>query len=201
MKKWNVVLGLHFKSIPEKIQYARTIVEKMEQNKDFFPQPVPALATIMQASMALEEAYLNARDGNQEQTAIMYTKAYQLEIELTDLSHYVWSKANRNPDNGDAIIYAAGMDVKKHNNGSSRTFRVVNTKTEGTVKLQTKGAGRAGYIWEYSLDEENWTIGIVTVKASATIKDLTPGQRYYFRVAVVKDKQGPWVGPVNLIVT
>lgn len=201
MKKWNIVLGLSVKSIPDKIKQARFIVGSMERNKEIFPSPVPALADVVKAANELEEAYFNTKDGGKEQTAIMYNKAFYLELELTDLSHYVWSIANRKNRIGGAIIYAAGMDIKKQHNGSSRTFTVVNTTTEGSVKLQTKGEGRAGYVWEYSLDEENWTVGVVTVKASAIINGLTPGKRYYFRVAVVKAKQDPWIGPINIIVT
>ena len=65
-----------------------------------------------------------------------------------------------------------------------------------------RSEGRASYIWQYSLDQETWTTAKVTLKAKAMIEGLTPGKRYYFRVAaVLKDEQGPWKGPINIIVT
>lgn len=188
-------------SVPKKIELARFIVQSMERNTDIFPDPLPTLATITKAATELEEAYVNSRAAGKEQTSIMYRKVFNLELELTDLSHYVWSIANRNNKIGNAIIYAAGMKFKKHKNGRNRIFNAVNTTAEGTVKLQTKGEGRSGYVWEYSLDEENWTIGKVTVKATTVIKGLTPGKRYYFRVVTVKNKQSPWSRTINLIVT
>ena len=93
------------------------------------------------------------------------------------------------------------MDVQRTHGGTTRSFSVINTAIDGRVKLRTRAEGRAGYLWEYSLDQENYIQANITVQATTVINGLTPGERYYFRVAVVKEEQGPWQGPINIIVT
>lgn len=200
MKKWNIVLRLASIAIPEKVDLALFIVKSMTGN-EYFPKPSPELKTIFKIAHELQLAYTNSRDSGREQTAEMYAKEFELDIELIALSNYVQDIANRDNEIGDVIIFSAGMDVKREKGGRSRTFTVVNTSISGRVKLQAKAEGRASYLWEYSLDQENWTTGNITVQSSTVISNLTPGERYYFRVAVIKEEQGPWQGPVNTIVT
>ena len=201
MKKFKIALGLSSKTIPQIIDQARVIVLAMTNNKELFPEPTPSLKAVMLAAEELQTTYLNSRDAGKEFTALMRSAVFKLEIELIDLANYVLSIANRNNDKGYAIIYGAGMEVKNQRNGNSRIFNVSNTLVDGRVKLQTKGAGNAAYVWQYSLDEENWNNGSVSTKATTFINGLEQGNRYYFRVAVVKAKQGPWLGPIQLIVT
>ena len=202
MKKWTVVLGLYDKTISQKIAISGSMVSAVANSAEYFPNPAPSLSAITKAIEELRTAYANSRDGSREAIAIMYTKVFNLEIELIDLGNYVLSIANRSNEIGKTIILAAGMQVKNQRNGSNRIFNVTNTNMDGRVKLQTKGEGRAGYVWQHAIDEEDWITSNITVKATTTINNLTQGKRYYFRVAVVnKDRQGPWSGAISLIVT
>ncbi|MCO6499837.1 MAG: hypothetical protein J5I47_05595 [Vicingus serpentipes] len=200
MKKWKVVLGLASQSVPQKIDQARLIIESMSDN-DYFPNPTPKLIDVSKKVAELQKAYTLSRDAGKEQTADMHTKSFNLDIDLIALGNYVQDTANKDNEIGDVIIFSAGMDVKKDAGAKKRTFNVVNTATDGRVKLQTISEGRAAYVWEYSLDQEDWTSGGVTTQASTVINGLLSGKRYYFRVASITDEQGPWLGPINLIVT
>lgn len=201
MKKWIVVLRLAQQSVPEKIEFARLVASSMTDNK-YFGDPIPGIYILTAHADALQLAYEKSRDAGKQQTAIMYTKEFELDTQLTALGNYVQRIANETPDEGDTIIFSAAMDVKRTGGSTKRNFTVKNTPHEGKVELFTRAEGRASYVWQHSLDQEEWTMCSVTLQATTTISDLKPGKRYYFRVAaVLKENQGPWQGPINIIVT
>ncbi|MCO6500618.1 MAG: fibronectin type III domain-containing protein [Vicingus serpentipes] len=190
MKKWKVVLRLSSQSVPQKIDQARFVVKSMSNNV-YFPKPYPKLATITEKAAALQEAYTASRDAGKELTSAMHAKEFELEIAMIALGNYVQNIANNDNEIGDVIIYSAGMEVRKPNGSLNKTFAVQNTTNEGRVKLHTKSEGRVAYIWEYSSDQEEWIQAGVTTQAATIINGLTPGKRYYFRVATAKAEQGP----------
>ena len=202
MKRWIVVLRLASLSVPEKIEFAKLVVSSMKANP-LFSDPIPGYDDITRLADELQLAYDKSQSRpSKEQTALVHTKAFELDTQLTALGNYVQRIANDNTENGEAIIFSAGMDVKRTGGSTQRSFTVNNTPYEGKVELVSRAEGRASYIWQYSLDQEEWTTALVTLQATATISDLKPGKRYYFRVApVLKDEQGPWKGPINIIVT
>ncbi len=202
MKRWIVVLRLASQSVPEKIEFSRLVVSSMKENK-LFSDPIPGYDDITRLTDELLAAYEKAKSApSKEQTALMHTKAFELDTQLTALGNYVQRIANDNSEEGDAIIYSAAMDVKRTGGTAKRIFTVKNTPYEGQVELVGIAEGRASYIWQYSLDQEEWITGKVTLQATAILGGLKPGKRYYFRVAaVLKDEQGPWKGPINIIVT
>jgi hypothetical protein len=201
MKKWNAVLRLSSQTIPEKIDQARYIVASMEKNKDVFPTPTPLLKDMTLIISELQELYTVSRGGDKELVAKLNAKAYDFDNELSSLANYVQTIANRDNEMGDVIIVSAGMDLKKLTTPGTRKFEVVNTKMPGRVVLKTKGEGRASYIWEFSLDQELWMSGKTTITCKTIFNNLKPGNRYYFRVAIVKEEQGPWSHVIDLIVT
>jgi hypothetical protein len=201
MKKWNVVLRLSSQTIPEKIDLARYIVVSMGKHKEVFPTPSPSLKHITFIAKELQYLHVASRGGGKELTAKLNVKDFELEIELIALANYVQNIANRDNDVGDVIILSAGMDLKNETGAGARKFEVVNTKMEGRVKLKTRSKGRASYIWEYSLDQKHWISGKITITSKTILNNLKPGNRYYFRVAIVKEDQGPWSNVIQLIVT
>jgi hypothetical protein len=201
MKKWNVVLRLSSLTVPEKIDQAHYIVAAMEKNKEVFPTPIPSLESILLITSELQDAYTVSRAGSKELTAKLNVKDFEFEIELIALGYYLQNIANRDNEVGDVIILSAGMDLKTFAVAGTRKFEVENTKMGGRVLLKTKSEGRVGYLWEYSLDQEHWIIGKVTITSRTILNDLKPGNRYYFRVAIVKEEQGPWSNVIHIIVT
>jgi hypothetical protein len=201
MKKWNVVLRLSSQTIPEKIDQAHYILASMEKDKEMFPTPLPSLEKVALITQELQELHTASRGGGKEITAKMYAKIFDFELELNTLANYVQDIANRDNEKGDVIILSAGMEFKKMTGPETPKFEVENTKVAGRVHLKTKGEVRASYIWEYSLDQEHWMSGKITRKSKTTLDNLKPGNRYYFRVAIVKEEQEPWSNVIHVIVT
>ena len=200
MKRWNVVLRLASLSVPEKIDTAKVIIFNMTGN-EYFVSPTPALKEISKLADELQTAYEASRDSGKEETAFMNAKAFELVTELNVLSNYVEAVANNDTEIGDVIIFSAGMDVKRTTNRQEQQFAVKNLEHSGFVFITSKIERRASYVWQYSLDQVTWTDCNITRASSITIKELTPGSLYYFRVAVVTEEQGPWQGPISIIVT
>jgi hypothetical protein len=201
MKKWNPVLKLSSQTIPEKIDQARYIVASMEKNKDVFPNPVPLLVDMLLIVNELQDFYTDSRGGDKELAVKLNAKAFDFDNELTSLANYVQTIANRDNEIGDVIIVSAGMNLRKVIGPRIKKFEAENTKMPGRVALKTKGEGRASYIWEYSLDQEEWISGKTTIRSKVVFNNLIPGNRYYFRVAIVKEEQEPWSHVIHLIVT
>ena len=201
MKKWNVTLRLATKSVPEKITFAGTVVTSMTENIELFPKPTPDLKTISRLAEDLQLAYEISRDGSKKATSIMNTKVFELDVQLSALGSYVTIIANNNADVGDTVIISAGMEVRQTSDRAPQEFAVENTEFTGEVFVTSKSEERASYVWEYSVDQLTWSSCSITRVANTIIDNLTPGNRYYFRVALVTERQGPWQGPISIIVT
>ena len=78
MKRWIVVLRLASRSVPEKIEFSRFIVQNMTGNA-LFSDPTPSLDVITQLAEELQTAYDNSRDAGKQQTAAMHAKEFELD--------------------------------------------------------------------------------------------------------------------------
>jgi hypothetical protein len=202
--KAKVSLGLAKLSIPSKIEKSRHITKSMG-GSPFFTNPLPTLAEVTTDTDELEAAANAAKGGGPALTALMYDKEDMLDSALTRLGNYVESIANGN----DAIILAAGMEVRSKGARPANQFTVTNGEHEGEAVLQTPATARASYIWQKSTDpfpadqpiasSSKWEqIGVTTV-ATLTTNSLMSGLKYWFRVAVVTSTgQGLWSDPVSL---
>ncbi|PCJ26145.1 MAG: hypothetical protein COA97_06240 [Flavobacteriales bacterium] len=204
MKSWSVTLKLASLTVLEKIEFARSVVTNMTGNK-LFSDPTPALDIITTLADELQVAYAASRDAGKEETRAMHNKEFELKTQLTALGCYVQVIANNDSADGadgGEIILSAGMDFKQTSPRQDQVFTVSNAALSGFIVLTSKSEGRASYVWEYSLDQENWAQGSVTTKAESTISGLTRGELYFFRVAaIVNDVQEAWQGPISLTVT
>lgn len=203
MKHWIIVLRLVAMTVLEKILKARFVIESVTSS-GYFSDPAEILGNVATAADELELAVQAAESGGKDETGEMHQKEFLLEVALNISKNLVENVANTDNDIGDIIAFSAGMDVKGQGGMSPRIFKVVNTALSGRVKLETVSEKRAAYIWEYSTSPEDgasWVTGITTTVAAAVIEGLTPGTKYWFRVAVVLDEQGPWQGPLHAIVT
>lgn len=203
--KLKIRLGLGNMSIPLKIGTARNIVNRITGNPNF-TTPVPALAAVTDSITALESAYNTSRKSGPAQTSVMYDKEEILDKLLTQLASYVEFTA----DGDETIALSSGMNLKNKVTSHPYMFGIVNGKQEGEVKLTTLVKPRATYIWEICVDpfptfsavgNNAWKQLKITTLAKVTVGNLTPAQKYWFRVAtVVKDVQGSWTDPLSIIV-
>ena len=202
MSKQVVVLRLSRLSIPKKIAKARFIVISMAGNVNFVT-PNPTLATITTNTNALETASIAAAGGGVDETANMRAKEVILDLSLDSLGAYVEGLANANPINAEAIILSAGMDVKGHPIHVAREFHVEGTGNPGEVRLATKHARYATFIFQMTTDPNNansWIVIAQSTRAKFLKTGLLSGTRYHFRTAVVdKHGQGPWSNVLNII--
>lgn len=168
---------------------AQAIVSAMTNNPSFVT-PNPTLdgisATITNYSMALSKA--QTRD--KAEIANKNTRRALLEGMLTLLAGYVIHTAATN----EAALVSSGFDlVKQPSNlppiGAPENFSVINGVNEGEVVCSVdRVIGAKSYIHEYTVDPitptSEWAQQFTTTR-KRTIANLTPGQKYWFRVAAV----------------
>lgn len=206
MTKAKVSLGLAKLPVPKKIETSRKIVRSVGA-APYFTTPLPPLAEVTTATDELETASIAAQSGGPAQTAIMHDKEAILDSKLTQLGNYVEIIANGE----DTIILAAGMDVKGKASRQPNKFTIVHGDHEGEAILQTPVTPRASYVWQKSVDPlpmdnptsanaSKWEQFAITTIATATIGELVPGTRYWFRVApITSSGQGLWSDPISMI--
>ena len=199
MRKSLAILGLSHMPIPQKIELGRFIVTSMTGNANF-PTPNPTLASVTTNINALETAYIAARGGGHDETAVMYAREAALVLSLEALLFYVQPIANANPANADAIILSAGMRVKRPPSARLNGFRLALTGSPGEVILRTIYEPHASFIWQKTLTplvEESWQTMHMGTQGKFLVTGLTRGTLYFFRVAMVdKNGQNPWSGVV-----
>jgi hypothetical protein len=200
--KTRASLKLSRMSVPVKIEKGRHIVSCMSA-MPVFNNSLPALPTIATAIAELEAAHQHTLNGNPMHTAIRHEKETVLDNLLSQVVNYVEIIANGD----EAIILAAGLQVKKKTPRPPRQFAAKAGNKEGEVILQTTRTRGAGYVWQKcSANNSNevplsgWEQFAVTTVSTAQFIGTKPGVKYWFRVATVTSSgQGPWSDPVSLM--
>jgi len=190
MKKISVkaVLNMNKLSVAAKINKARLIVEAVSVNIGTFVTPTPDLVVVEGAIDDLESAWNEAADGGKSKKAQMHDKEVELLKLMNDLAHYVEFVA----DGDENVIHLAALDIKKTSSRVQNEFDVVYSGETGTVIARRKSVKNTSYVWQYSPDptsDTSWVDAGITTQSKITINGLTPGTKYWFRVALV-DKDG-----------
>jgi hypothetical protein len=200
MKKISVKVALNMNrlSVPAKINKARLIVEAVSGNMDIFESPSPDLSSVEEAIDDLETAWNEAADGGKSKKAQMHDKEAELLKLMNDLAHYVEAVAD-----GDVnVIHLAAMDTKRPSARVQSDFEVTYNGESGKVVVKRKSVKNASYIWQYSPDPVSavsWKDAGTTTQSKITIGGLTPGIKYWFRVAIVdKDGKHEFNSPVSI---
>lgn len=202
MKKSSLkaVLNMSSLSMAAKINRARIIVQAIDSHPNTFQSPNPDLNTVKQSIDELEVAFSDASDGGKTKTKIMYDKEDALMLLMNDLAGYVQKVAAGD----ESVIHLAAMTVKRFQGRVSRHFSVEQGKDSGEVLITTETMRGAVYLWEYISDplrEDGWIDAGNSVVSTITVKGLTPGTKYWFRVCHI-DREGrhPFNEPLSLIV-
>jgi hypothetical protein len=204
--KARVSLGLSKMSVSKKIEVGREITTAVAARREF-ANSIPPLADVINAVDELQAAYDAAKMGGHFQTAVMRAKEKQFDNLLSRLAAYVEIVANED----ESLIRAAGMNVRGKGKRPPQQFSIRPGHSEGDVVLTSQVTPRASYVWQKVADltrdrsvpdiEGKWEQFAVTTQASATASHLTPGVRYWFRVAAVTSAgQGSWSEPISFIV-
>jgi len=203
-----VKLGVDRLKILEKVALARQIVTKLTGNA-VFTTPVPPLAVVGAAATALETAYNDAQAAqvtSKQKTAVQATQEEALDKLLAQLAVYVESASGGE----ESKILSAGMSVR------TSTPTAIGTPAQVQALAATAGdnEGEIDLVWDpaagaksYSIELSTtsgtgpWTPSRVVTKSSATVGNLTPGARVWFRVtAIGTEGNSPWSDPATKIV-
>jgi hypothetical protein len=202
-----VKLNFRRLSVTEKIARGRQIVDAMTANSASFPNPVPTLAGITAAIDALEQANadsLKARAVSKQSTAVLEEKEDELSDQMSRLVSYVDSASSGQDD----VILSAGMDVRTPSALANVTPDTPTTITptmgdlDGEIDLTWNAVANAqSYIVQISPNpptDTSWTQAAVVTASKHTVKNLTSGTKYWFRVcAVGSGGQSGWSDPAT----
>jgi hypothetical protein len=180
--------------------YARNIQNKLTGNTAL-PNP-PGFATFG----AEVDALIAADDiphKTPQQTADRDAKALTVHRHIGHIVDYVQGEADKLTSAADAVtlILSAGLDVRKPRSTKKPPLAAKYTGISGEVLLVALAIADGGaYYWEFSLDQHTWTAAPETRFPRTTLRGLTVGQTYWFRVRALtpKGKTDP-VGPVDIV--
>jgi hypothetical protein len=200
-----IKLNLKNLSTLEKIAQARQIVTALTGNTNF-ETPHPALATVTGVINNVEQINADvqaARAAARMKTSELTESEATLDRILTQLASYVESVSGGD----EAMIASAGMTTRAQPSAPAmpstpQGLLATAGAHEGEIALQWEKVTRArSYVVQQSPDpptDTSWTQSTITVKPQATIAGLTPGQKYWFRVAAVGAKgQSGWSDPAT----
>ena len=206
MAKAKVNVDLRGLTVTELIQKSRSIVTQSTGNAVATGSPVTLAQLTTQTDLL--DAKAQAWEVNHQAGLVLTTEQGGLKsglIELlTQFGAFVEIKAN-----GDAaLIQSTGFDVRASNTtpvgplGQLQNLSATVGDHDGELDLDWDNIrGAKGYLMQQSLDPmtpTSWTSLNQASPSKATIKNLTSGTKYWFRVAAT-DGPGPWSNPVAKI--
>jgi hypothetical protein len=200
--KFQAVLRISKRSNPEVISRSRIYVTEMTGNA-YFPNPSPSLSSISTQIQLLEDAFSKSQTGLKGSVAQLIPIRRQLLLMLKALAAYVEAVANEESDLAGPIIQSAGMDVKRAPPKPNRAFTAEALPMSGQIRLSTQAIPRSVFIYQVSTQPNNpasWETVHIDLRVKKTLTGLTPGIRYYFRMATVTNKiQSDWSPMVAVI--
>jgi hypothetical protein len=177
-----VKLDLKSRDVPNKVEFGRTVVTEMTTNAATFVSPDPSLADLTSVTDDLEDAYEASKKGLLS-TAMLNDAEAAWDVIMTAMGNYVETVAKGTR----AVINMAGMEIIEENHTALQM-----TKVEGVEGKSGEKTGEVFYKWKKvkgcrvyrgkllpqngSRDDE---IEVFTTKTKLTIKDLTPGVKYF----------------------
>jgi len=182
MKKDHAVLDFVKAPIAIKIETGRNVESKMRANPIYANPDVP-LDDLKASTDLLETRNVAALSGGKEATALMH----QAEEDWINKMRLTARFVDRIADGDSVIILGAGFNLAKQPSPATRPeFSVELGEKSGSVVLQRKRVvGARSYIWQQSIDGNDWTTAQTTAQASVELTGLIPLTKYWFRVAVV----------------
>lgn len=146
---------------------------------------IPSLTDLQLANIVLDDALVNQSPGDTNSTGQVRAASRQVKRVLKAMAAHVDYAAFDN----ETLALSSGFSIKKPAVKDAKTFTAKQGKTSGTVNLYINSYGNAAYMWEVSADPiGQWKTLETTVVSKTTVNGFTPGNKYWFRVAVVTSK-------------
>jgi hypothetical protein len=189
------------RSVKQVSAFAKSVATALTGNAAL-PTPTPSVATLEADIAALDSAEAAVLTRTKGAAEIRNEKLAALRADLVHILAYVQAVADASPGTAESIIQGAGMSVKQVGSRTKGEIVAEQGSVSGSAKVTAKAAARrAGYEWQYSVDQKTWTNAPFTLEAKTEIAGLTPATTYYFRVRpVTKDGEGDWSQVASLIV-
>lgn len=164
------------------------VIESMTDNA-LFPNPNPALATVLKAAQEYQAALYNAAGRDLKMVSIKNDKRAVLRAFLTQLAEYVSTVAK-----GDrTVLLESGFSLSRAK-GEVATLKpidklMVDTETPEQAVIRVKKVfGAKAYIHQYTTgavtSESQWVSRTIT-EPWCTFTGLQPGVKHAFRVIAV----------------
>lgn len=168
-------------------QYAESILVKMTENANLFPDPDPALELLEESLTAFRRAVADAAFRDMRQVVIKNQRFTELKSVLFDLSLYVTKVAQGNR----ALILAAGFMPTKVATPLGLAPKPTDLRATavaarpGVVELRVNVWNAAlMYFFEYrKVQSEDVWERVSSSRANIAISGLESLERYEFRVA------------------
>jgi hypothetical protein len=188
--------------VPDLSKGGHAIVLAMT-NSSWLANPSPPLNKVTDALNLLDDLEVKTK-GKGFGTAKARNAQKRVVIGLLQqLQAFTQVIADANPADAETIIQSAGMSVKKVTKRQKNTIAARQGDLSGLVILIAMVAARtAGYVWQWSTDQKDWTTLPQVFKSRSSVAGLTPGVTYYFRYRTSSPKgETDWSQIVALLVT
>ena len=186
----NAKLNLSFvRYSDDSLDTKAAFILQMLTGNDHVPHPVPPLADLQAAITAYETALVDAGSRDRLKVAIKKASRLTLEAVLTKLGRYVIYLANGNEE----LLVGSGFDLGKQPETAilaepgpvSLTAGISSGRMAASI---TRVKGAYSYVFEIAPDpvlpDSKWT-SMPLSRSNCVFEGLTPGQRYWVRVAAV----------------
>lgn len=187
MKKIFVLVSFVKLPVADRISFYRNVISKMASNA-YFPTPDVPLSDAITAVDALETASIATKDGSRTAISVRDDAEEKVDKVFYKLADYV----NRIADGEETIILSSGFEPSAQPAARLKAPLTVSAGSHsGSVKLVAKAVEKAAsYSWQMAKDtlptaEDSWIIIGQSTSASFEKDGLTPGGKYFFRVAAI----------------
>jgi hypothetical protein len=200
--KFIVVPGLK-EDVPGLLSQTDGVISGIESQAPLFPNSSTIVQELKDARKLLGDKAIQT--GTLKRSAkARSTEERALRNKLTDTARFVETTANKDPDNGLAIIAASTFTQKTQGTRTKGPLTLRRGPSTGSIKADAKAAKRganAFYSWRYSLDGITWVEVAQTNVHKTLLEGLPAGKTVFVQVAITqKNLRGPWTDSVSLLV-
>jgi hypothetical protein len=189
--------------VPGLLTQADGVCNGIETHPGFFPNAGPVVQGLKDARNALGDKH-TATGPLKRSAQVRSLEERTLRNALLDTARFVETCANKDPENGTAIIAASTFSRKTWSTGAKPPLRLRRGLQAGSVITDAKAAKRgtnAYYFWRYSLDGITWVEVAGTNVHSTLLEGLPGGKTVYVQVAISqRNIRSPWSDSASILI-
>jgi hypothetical protein len=171
-------------SSPQKFLSIAKVVKAKSTGNAALAMPATMSDEFGKAVDQLDAAQTKAKSGSKQDLKDRDAKAVVVFQQLQQIAAFVQCVANQQPTaaEAEAVIVGAGFEVKRRARRRKADFAAKYTGISGEARLVARAVkGARAYYWEWSTDQQTWTVALETAAPETTLHGFTPGQLYHFR--------------------